>query len=52
MALASGDRLGAYEIVGAIGRGGMGEVWRARGRRLNRDVANWTTSVINASEGG
>jgi len=39
MSLAAGDRIGPYEIVGTLGRGGMGEVWRARDARLNRDVA-------------
>ena len=39
MALASGTRLGAYEILSAIGAGGMGEVYRARDTKLNRDVA-------------
>src|SRR6516162_10927400 len=39
MPLSSGSRLGAYEIVAAIGAGGMGEVYRARDTRLNRDVA-------------
>ena len=39
MALAPGTRLGAYEIVALIGSGGMGEVYRARDSRLNRDVA-------------
>src|SRR5689334_8604831 len=39
MPLVPGTRLGAYEVVGLIGAGGMGEVYRARDSRLNRDVA-------------
>ncbi len=39
MPLAPGERLGPYEIVAAIGAGGMGEVYRARDTRLGRDVA-------------
>src|ERR1700680_3195418 len=39
MALASGTKLGPYEIVAPAGGGGMGEVYRARDARLNRDVA-------------
>jgi eukaryotic-like serine/threonine-protein kinase len=39
MTLATGTRLGPYEILSAIGAGGMGEVYRARDPRLNRDVA-------------
>ena len=39
MGVAVGDRLGPYEIVGEIGAGGMGKVYRARDTRLNRSVA-------------
>jgi serine/threonine protein kinase len=35
----SGSRIGPYEIAVPIGAGGMGEVFRARDTRLNRDVA-------------
>ena len=39
MPLSSGDKLGPYEILAPIGAGGMGEVYRARDAKLNRDVA-------------
>jgi serine/threonine protein kinase len=37
--LATGARLGAYEILASIGAGGMGEVYRARDTKLKRQVA-------------
>ena len=39
MALTAGTRLGPYEILAPIGAGGMGEVYRSRDTRLNREVA-------------
>src|SRR6266849_740480 len=39
MVLSVGTKIGPYEIVGALGAGGMGEVYRARDARLERNVA-------------
>ena len=39
MSLTAGTKLGPYEVIGAVGAGGMGEVYRARDTRLGRDVA-------------
>ena len=49
MSLTPGTRLGVYEIAGLIGAGGMGEVYRARDARLNRDVA---VKVVSPSFAG
>jgi len=39
MPLVAGARIGAYEIIASLGAGGMGEVYRARDPKLNRDIA-------------
>lgn len=39
MPLSAGDKLGPYEILGPVGEGGMGAVYRAHDPRLKRDVA-------------
>src|SRR5262245_35815340 len=39
MAFTIGTKLGAYEVLGLLGAGGMGEVYRARDSKLKRDVA-------------
>ena len=39
MVLSTGARLGPYEVLGALGAGGMGEVYRARDTRIDREVA-------------
>ena len=39
MALATGTKIGPYEVQSSLGAGGMGEVYRARDTRLERDVA-------------
>ncbi len=39
MSLEAGTRLGVFEILAPLGKGGMGEVYRARDTKLDRDVA-------------
>src|SRR5215471_18168107 len=39
MSISAGDKLGPYEILAPIGKGGMGEVYRANDPRVNRDIA-------------
>jgi eukaryotic-like serine/threonine-protein kinase len=50
MSLSPGTRLGPYEITGPLGVGGMGEVYRARDARLNRDVAVKTLPAAFADD--
>src|SRR5256885_587137 len=50
--LTPGTRIGSYEIVDAIGAGGMGEVYRARDTRLRREVAVKILPEIFASDPG
>ena len=38
MALPAGTRIGPYEVIALVGQDGMGEVYRARDRKLGRDV--------------
>jgi eukaryotic-like serine/threonine-protein kinase len=45
VALSPGDTLGPYEIQALVGKGGMGEVYRAHDSRLNRDVAIKVSNV-------
>ena len=51
MALSSGERLGPYEIIGQLGAGSMGVVYRARDTRLGRDVAVKVLTDALAADG-
>lgn len=50
MAIASGTRLGPYEILGVLGIGGMGEVYGAHDSRLHRHVAIKVLPQVMASD--
>jgi hypothetical protein len=50
MPLTSGTRVGPYEVISAAGAGGMGEVYRARDTRLNREVAVKVLPVVFARD--
>ena len=50
MPLSTGTRLGPYEVLGPLGIGGMGEVYRAKDTRLGRDVAIKVLSADVASD--
>ena len=52
MGVAAGDRIGAYLILDKLGEGGMGEVYRARDTRLNRDVALKVLPELFARDAG
>ena len=51
MALPTGSRFGGYEVIGNLGAGGMGEVYRARDPRLGRDVAIKVLSAPFVADG-
>src|SRR5580765_821785 len=52
MSIAVGTKIGPYEIVGWLGAGGMGEVYRARDPRLGREVAIKVIPGALASDSG
>ena len=50
MPLSAGSRLGSYDILALIGAGGMGEVYRARDSKLNRDIAIKVLPAVFAND--
>ena len=52
MSLAAGKQLGPYEILGLIGAGGMGEVYKAKDPRLGREVAMKVLPVDRLADEG
>src|SRR6516164_1419766 len=50
MALAAGDHIGRYEILGSLGAGGMGEVYKAHDNRLQRVIALKTLAAEKVAD--
>ena len=50
MTIQAGSRLGPYEIVAPLGAGGMGEVYKARDTRLDREARTFSTSYLKTED--